>query len=343
MRKYAHVLAVALGSLAAAVVISGQSPVPPPWAYGYNAAGPDPAPPPCPREAKPLDCARLGAPRPNDVVHKLPGADRTFTEFQIHYDYGPADAYPGDHPPMPDIVSRGRESDTIRACGLCHYPNGHGRPENGSPAGLPAAYILQQLDAFRNGTRRSADPRKANANEMIQIARHLTEAEMKIVAEYFSSITRRPWVKVVETETVPKTRAGVNGLFLPVPGNDTEPLGKRIIEVPESTALTEPWRSPRSGWVAYVPVGSMARGEEIVTQGGGRTVQCTLCHGQDLKGIAAVPRLAGMHPVYTARQLMWYKDGTRAGLDAPLMKPWAATLNVDDIIAVSAYLATIAP
>ena len=215
MRKYARVLTVALGCLAvAAVVVSGQSPVPPPWAYGYNAAGPDPAAPPCPREAKPLDCARLGAPRPNDVVHQLPGTDRTFTEFQIHYDYGPADAYPGDHPPMPDIVAHGRESATLRACALCHLPNGQGKPENAPVAGLPAAYILQQLEAFRNGTRTSADPRKANTSEMIQIARFLTEAEMKIAAEYFSSIKWKPWVRVVESETAPKTRQTMNGLFM---------------------------------------------------------------------------------------------------------------------------------
>lgn len=338
MRRYARLLAVALGCLAAAAVaVSGQSPVPPPWAYGFATAGPEPAAPPCTKDSKPLECARNQGPRNNVVQHELPDTDRTFTEAQAQDNYGPADWYPGDHPPMPDIVSRGRESDTLRACGLCHYPNGHGRPENASPAGLPAAYILQQLDAFRNGTRRSADPRKANANEMIQIARHLTEAEMKTAAEYFSSITRRSWVKVVETEAVPKTRAGVNGLFLPLPGNEAEPLGQRIIEVPENTALTEPWRSPRSGWVAYAPVGSIAKGEEIVTKGGGKTAQCTLCHGADLQGMANVPGIADRPASYTVRQLFDIQAGTR---ESPLMKPVVAKLNEDDMIAIAAYLAS---
>ena len=115
---------------------------------------------------------------------------------------------------MPDIVARGRESDKLRPCGLCHYPNGQGKPENAPVAGLPAAYILQQLQAFRNGTRRSADPRKANTNEMIQIARHLTEDEMQAVATYFSSIKWRPWIKVVETETVPKSRPGTEARYV---------------------------------------------------------------------------------------------------------------------------------
>ena len=44
-----------------------------------------------------------------------------------------------------------------------------------------------------------------------------------------------------------------------------------------------------------------------------------------------------MHPIYTARQLYWFKDGTRSGPDAALMKPWVASLNDDDIVAISAY------
>jgi cytochrome c553 len=329
---------VALASIAvAAVVVSAQVPAPPPWAYGYVAAGPDPAPPACAKDSKPLDCARMQAPRPTDVTHKLADSDRTFTEYQIHYDYGPADWFPGDHSPMPDIVARGRESDKLRACGLCHYPNGHGRPENASPAGLPAAYVLQQLHAFRNGTRKSADPRKANANEMIQIARYMTEAEMKITADYYASITRRPWITVVETDTVPRTRAGVNGLFVPLPGNETEALGRRIVEVPENPEFTERLRSPRSGYVAYVPVGSVARGEEIVTKGGGKTVQCTLCHGPNLRGVANVPGIVDLPASYIVRQLFDVQAGTR---ESPLMKPVVAKLNEDDMIAIAAYLAS---
>jgi cytochrome c553 len=326
----------AVASLATAALVSAQVSVPS-WPYGYTMAGPDPAAPLCPHDAKPLECARLQSPRPDDVRHTLPGSDASFTEFQIHYDYGPADWYPGDHPPMPDIVAHGRERDKLRACALCHYPNGHGRMENGSPAGLPADYILQQLEAFRNGTRRSADPRKANTNEMIQIARHLTDAEMKAAAEYFSAVKRRPWARVVESETVPKTRVGVNGLFLPAPGNEVEPLGARIVEMPEDPVLTDRFRSPRSGWVAYAPPGSIANGEALATTGGGKTVQCALCHGPDLQGAANVPGIADRPASYIARQLIDFQAGTRA---SQLMKPVVAKLGEDDVIALAAYLAS---
>jgi cytochrome c553 len=326
-----------VGVIAAAVIVSAQVAVPPPWAYGYTAAGPDPAAPACAHDAKPLDCARMQTRRPDDVLHTLPGSEGRFTEYQIHYDYGPADWYPGDHPPMPDIVAHGREADKLRACALCHFPNGLGKPENGPAGGLPAAYIIEQLNAFRNGTRRSADPRKANTNEMIQIARHLTAEDIKVVAEYFSANNWRPWVKVVEADSAPKARAGVNGLFIPLPGNETEPLGKRILEVPENPEFTERFRSPRSGFVAYVPVGSVAAGEVLVTKGGGKTVQCATCHGPDLQGMANVPGIADRPVSYLLRQLYDMKAGTR---ESKLMKPVVANLSDDDMTAIVAYLAS---
>jgi cytochrome c553 len=339
MKKSVGLLASAMVACAAlGAVVSGQIPSPPPWAYGFTGPGPEPAPPPCTETSKPLDCARLGAPRPKDVMHKLPDTDKTFTEYAIHYDYGPADWYPEDHPAMPEIVARGRESDTLRPCSLCHYPNGQGKPENAPVAGLPAAYILQQLEAFRNGTRRSADPRKANTNEMIQIARHMTDAEMKAAAQYFSSITWKPWIKVVETDTVPKAKPGMNGLFIPQPGNETEPLGRRILEVPENPQLTERARAPRSGMLAYVPVGSTAQGEALVMKGGGgKTVACTICHGADLQGMGNVPGIADRQASYTARQLYDMQAGTRV---SPVMKPLVAKLTEDDLIAIVAYLAS---
>ena len=337
MKRVAGLVTFVVVSIAAATaMVRGQIPGPPPWAYGFTGPGAEPVAPACAKDSKPIDCARLGAPRPKDVIHKLPGTAKTFTEYDIHYDYGPADWYPEDHPAMPDIVARGRESDKLRPCGLCHYPNGQGKPENAPVAGLPATYILQQLERFRNGTRRSADPRKANTNEMIQIARHLTDEEMKQVAQYFSSIPWKPWVKVVETDTVPKAKPGMNGLFIQQPGNETEPLGNRILEVPEDPHATERARAPRSGMVAYVPPGSLARGEELVMKGGaGKTVACTVCHGANLQGNATVPPITDRQVSYMARQLYDMQAGTR---ESPLMKQVVAKLTEEDLIAIVAFL-----
>jgi cytochrome c553 len=278
---------------------------------------------------------------PDDgVLRKLPGTGRTFTRNQAYFDYGPADWYPGDHPPMPSIVANGREKEGVRACALCHYPNGKGKMENAQVAGLSEGYILQQLADFKSGVRRSADPRKANTNEMIAIAKALTDAEAKAAAAYFASMKWTPWVRVVEADEVPKVRATENGLFLPVAGVSTEPLGERIIEVPENPDRTNIMRDPRSGFIAYVPRGSIKKGEALVTTGAGKTTECAICHGDDLQGLGNVPGIAGRTASYTARQLFDFKAGTRNGTDAQLMKPVLARLNDADLLAITAYLSS---
>ena len=56
-----------------------------------------------------------------------------------------------------------------------------------------------------------------------------------------------------------------------------------------------------------------------------------------------MPRIAGMQPVYLARQLICLQNGTSAGKAAALMKGVVTKLTEDDIIAISAYLGTLPP
>ncbi len=315
----------------------------PDWAYGYlKPLGPnDPVAPPCPISVRPFpDCAYASGPALEDAIKlELPGAAAKFTRSEAYFDYGPADWYPGDHPPMPEIVAKGNRSVGIRACALCHFPNGQGKTENGGVAGLPAAYILGQLRDFKSGVRRSADPRKANTNEMAQIARLLTEEEAKGAAAYFASMKWRPWVKVMEADEVPPVRRTTNGLFLPVAGLPV-PLGDRIIEVPENPEWTEVMRDPRSGFIAYVPVGSVVKGESLAANGQGRTTQCAVCHGPGLKGTAAIPGIAGRTASYLMRQLWDFNQGTRKN---QAMAPVVAKLSLDDMTCLAAYVASLAP
>jgi cytochrome c553 len=330
---------VALAGLMLVAQERGLNPIP--WAYGYVTTGSEPVAPPCSETSKPHECSRPGRAWPEDGIPlTLPGSDRHPTIAQVQSYYDTADWYPEDHPAtVPPIVQYGRESDRLRSCAHCHFHNGQGKPENGHLAGLPVNYFMQQMALFRSGGRKSADPRKANANEMAQIARFMTDAEVKAAAEYYAAIEWKPWVRVVESTTAPKTRQSPAGLFIPLPGNETEPLGQRIIEVPELPDRTERLRDPRSGFVAYVPIGSIAKGKELVETGGaGRTVPCAICHGDDLKGFADVPALADRTASYTARQLYNYQQGTRV---SAIMRPVAEKLTVDDLIAISAYLASL--
>jgi cytochrome c553 len=147
---------------------------------------------------------------------------------------------------------------------------------------------------------------------------------------------------VTEASTVPKTRIA-GGMFLPLEDGSTEPLGQRILEMPEHPERTE-LRDSQAPFVAYVPVGSLKAGEALVTTGGGgKTVQCSLCHGADLKGLGPVPGIAGRSPSYTMRQLFDLKHGARNGLWADLMKPVVAKLSEQDMLNIAAYTASRVP
>ena len=285
--------------------------------------------------------------------HSLPGTALTFTRDEIRgrdasddsIRTAPADWYPGDHPPMPEIVATGDQLRNVIACALCHYPNGKGRPENASPAGLPKSYLIRQMHDLQNDVRQGAEPRKSNYRTMINIAKGMTEEEIEQSAEYFSSMAWAPWIEVRETDTVPKTRIE-GGMHIKLEGRDagTEPLGNRIVESPVDAHRTELLRDPRSGFIAYVPVGAVKKGEDLVrTGGGGKTLECAICHGEDLNGLGSVPGIVARSPSYLARQLNDMKQGTRNGPDAALMKRVVANLTSEDRLNIVAYTASLPP
>jgi len=313
--------------LAVAVFPVSAADGPIPWAYAI---------PPAPPAGTPA-----AAPAPPDTsVKHLEGSSGAFTRAQISDRFGPADWYPGDHPTMPDVVAHGKKPD-VWACGLCHYPNGKGRQENAGVAGLPVAYFIQTMNDFKNGLRKSAEPRKNNSNLMIAFAKGMTDDEIKAAAEYFGSMKWTPWIKVIETNTVPKTRNS-NGMFL-VEGNEKEPLGKRILETPQNAEATEVLRDPHSAFFAYVPPGSIKRGEALVTKASSKTTQCGLCHGADLKGLGPVPGIAGRSPSYLMRQMYDMKQGARNGTWTQLMKPVVANLSDEEMLDIVAYTASRMP
>lgn len=176
------------------------------------------------------------------------------------------------------------------------------------------------------------------------IAKATSDEDVRAAAEYFAAIKPIPWVKVIESATPPKTYVGTAGRHrLLVPDGGTEPIGRRIIEIPEDPFRTAN-RDPHSPFLAYVPPGSVTRGMALVQTGGsGKTISCAICHGDDLRGLGEVPRIAGLQPVYIARQLICMQNGSSAGKAAALMKKAVANLSEDDIIAISAYLGSLPP
>jgi cytochrome c553 len=209
-------------------------------------------------------------------------------------------------------------------------------------AGLPKEYIEEQAAAFRSGLRRSSEPKMASVTAMIAVAKAATPEEIAQAADYFSSMRLTPWIRVVETDTVPKTRIE-GGMLVVEEGAGKEPIGDRVIETPEDLRLTE-LRDSESGFIAYVPRGSLRRGKELVTTGGdGRTIPCAVCHGEDLRGLGNVPPIAGRSPSQMARQIIDIQTGARGGAAVALMKMPVARLTASDIVAITGYLASLKP
>jgi len=294
---------------------------PPPWAYPVPAPG-------------------TPAPSVNDEVQHLTGSTAAFTNKQIRDGFHVADWHPGDHPKMPDYVAHGR-APNVRGCAYCHLPNGQGRPENASLAGQPSAYIVEQVVAMREGRRHSSVPQMGPPAAMLALAKFTKDADLKIAGDYFAGLTYHKWVRVVEAATVPKTAPDGTGMLTPVPGGGTEKIGNRIIETPEDAGRTE-LRDPRSGFVAYVPPGSIARGKALVDSGAGR-LPCASCHGADFKGVAGTPALAGRSPSYIIRQFYDIQHGNRSGPLVEPMKAEIAGLKLPDLIAIAAYLSSRQP
>ena len=313
---------------------------------GFSSAQNHPAahfPPPywafCPNPPK--DAASAPTQPANSAPQHVPNSTASFTLAQIDDLFQVPDWHPAGHPPMPDIVAYGRKPD-VYACGYCHLPNGLGRPENSSLAGLPRDYIIQQMADFKSGRRKSSDPRLLPITFMIGVAAHADERQMQAAAAYFSGLKPKPWIRVVETSTVPKTH--VAGWMLVASDTDgMEPIGQRIIETPKNLERTE-LRDDTSGFIAYVPMGSLKKGKALVTTGGaGKTMPCATCHGADLKGLGNVPSIAGRSPSYIVRQLYDIQSGTRAGAATELMKPPVAKLTPDDMVSIAAYMASLHP
>jgi cytochrome c553 len=332
-------------SIAAALLASPlaqERRLPAAWPYGLPPVPAGEFPPQAPPIVPP---AAFVAPPPAatapEQLRRAEGSEFQFTTQQIGYRHGPADWFPGDHPAMPSIVAHGKNPQ-VRACAMCHLPNGRGRPENAPIHGLSHDYIVEQLRTFQQGLRASADPRKDNTSEMEQIAKALTEQEVQEAARYFSAMKWTRYIRVVEAATIPRMQLRGH-IFWPAAEGGTEPIGLRIVETPEDPVQAQ-LRNPRSGWIAYVPPGAVARGQSLGTTGGnGRTIACMTCHGPGLKGLGPIPDLAGRSPSYLARQLYDFKLGTRRGALSPMMQPVVANLTDADIVDLIAWVSSLEP
>jgi cytochrome c553 len=279
---------------------------------------------------------------PSTRLLHVAGSNRGFTREQIADRFSAPDWNPSGHPAMPEIVAHGRKPD-VYACAYCHLPNGLGRPENASLAGLSPQYIEQQLQDFARGDRRCPCSQPYVPSQlMMQLAPHVDPLESVDAARYFASLRYRRHTEIVEVDRVPRTE---ERLFIHViaPGRDDEMLGQRVIEVPIDFEKHE-LRDTEARYRAYVPQGSITRGRTIVESGmGGLTLRCTSCHGAKLQGVHPAPAIAGRSPTYLLRQLVAFRTGARNTIRGQPMRIVVERMTLDDMIAVSAYAASLTP
>jgi cytochrome c553 len=303
------------------------------WLYPVATSSPSvAAPTPTPTPTPPPDSAAL---------LQLPQSTRAFTRAQVRDMFAAPDWYPASHPVMPAIVAVGRKP-AVFACGYCHLPAGGGRPENADLAGLPAAYTVRQIAELRSGARRNALAAPYGPwDNMHKVALNATDEEVRIAADYFAMLPLPRRVRIVEADRVPRTYvAGALRAISPAGGD--EPIDGRIIEIAENHERFE-MRDERTGFIAYVPTGSLARGRMLARRGADRAASCASCHGPSLRGGVVAPPIAGRSPSYIMRQLVAFETGARAGAASAPMRATTSLLSLDDMVALSAYVGSIAP
>jgi cytochrome c553 len=326
------VLAIGLMALGAAAAAPQNTPPAP--AAPIPAGLPDWAYTPPPPAGTPIPSA---LPSDDAAVVSIPGTAKTFSRGELRALKETMDWYPEDRRGvMPEVVRFGKPP-AARQCTLCHLPDGSGRPENAPVSGYHPVYFIQQMQDYRDGLRKSADPRKTNTNTMIAYAKATTHEDDLVAAQFFAQQPYPRRLKVIESKTAPKVRMQ-GGMHMAVPageGGGMVPIrADEIVEVPDDNLRAEA-RDTRMGWTAYVPPGTLGRGKQVAAK-----YQCATCHGTNLEGIGPVPPLAGRSPSYTMRQLFDMKEGARRGPWAELMKPIVSRMTLQEMMAVSAFAAS---
>ena len=118
----------------------------------------------------------------------VPGSEKEYSAAEVASTSNPPDWFPDEHGPTPRIV-KDETGATKNACGTCHLMSGQGHPESADIAGLPAGYIVRQMQYFKSGARK-------DDNRMGPIAKVTSDEDVRQAAEYFAAIKPIPWVQV---------------------------------------------------------------------------------------------------------------------------------------------------
>lgn len=314
-----------LGAIAALSIAAAPFSPPPELGWAYPAAPPH--------------TAELKTP---PGLYPTPDGKRKLSADQVEQlDPADEDWFPDSHPTPPSVILHGAKN--AAPCADCHMVNGQGAVGIPDIAGLRAAYLSEQLEAFRSGARRSAQTGRLATEAMIGVAKAWGEPDLKAAVAYYAALPRRTPVKIVVTDAAPPMRTERFGWTYTDPtGGKDRALDGAVAETPQSVGRVF-MRDLSNRQIVYVSRSTLTLGETLVHTGGNGGQPCTLCHGADLRGTAIAPPLAGRDPSYLARQLWDIRSGARSGASVAAMQGPARGLAPRDITAVAAYLASRQP
>jgi len=133
-------------------------------------------------------------------AQKLSGTERI--ALAMYYSQLKAPFMPADTAsPTPDdagawLATRGRWADQLPACAQCHAPGGSGVGTQFPPlAGLPVAYLVEQLQAWKAGTRPPGP-----LGLMPAVARKLSDKDIDAVAAYYADSAARTAAPAADTQ-----------------------------------------------------------------------------------------------------------------------------------------------
>lgn len=265
------------------------------------------------------------SPPPPGTMVTVSGSPVTLTAGDLRNGARAVDWFPLAADPVPAIVMKAVPQAQY-ACGFCHLPRGQGRPENASLAGLSVDYIIDQTEAMRTGNRRATVAGWLPTQAMREAVQHANPDQIAEAAAWFSRQDFISRVTVVESATVPATAP--LGYILAVRAGAAEPIAGRIIEVPDDPYAFEK-RDPRATFTGWVPPGSIVKGRAVAGELG-----CIECHAEQLNGWGP-----GRSPSYILRQLLAFKTRSRGGASAEPMKAVVDQLDMEQMVAVAAWLA----
>jgi cytochrome c553 len=177
---------------------------------------------------------------------------------------------------------------------------------------------------------------------MHRVADSVTAGEARTAAEYFSQTRARRHYAVVERAQIPAVYQ-VAFVYAVKKEGGTEPIDGRLIEIADDIERHE-LRDPKATYTAFVPPGSIATGKRIATAKEKTPLHaCASCHGPSLLGVGPIPPIAGRSPTYLVRQLLAFRTGARATATSAPMQVVAASLDLNEMIAVAAYAGSLRP